>query len=119
MLTPADEKISKQKPECAEIMLFLRKHVLSYNKYMSESFKYMTICYDYKGKMICFLHTKDDYVYLCFKTRNKFKHPKLAAEGRKAYKAFKCFIDKNIDIKSLNTILKNSCEVLDKKSANK
>ena len=119
MLTPTDEKINKQKPEYAEIMLFLRKHLLSYNKHMTESFKYMTICYDYKGKMVCFLHVKDDYVYLCFKTRNKLKaHPKLVSEGRKAYKAFKCFINRNIDVKSLNTILKSACELIDKKLMN-
>ena len=93
MLTLADEKISKQKAEYAEIMLFLRKHLLLYNEHITESFKYMTICYDYKSKMICFLHVKEDYVYLCFKTRNKLKeHPKLISEGRKAYKAFKCIV---------------------------
>ena len=119
MLTPADEKINKQAPEYAEIMLFLRKHLLSYNSHITESFKYMTICYDYKGKMVCFLHVKDNYVYLCFKTNNKLKHPKLFAEGRKAYKVFKCFIHKNIDVKSLNAILKNACEITDKKLMNK
>lgn len=119
MLTPADDKINKQSAEYAEIMLFLRKHVLSYNKHMTESFKYMTICYDYKGRMICFLHAKDDYVYLCFKTRDKLKHPKLLAEGRKAYKAFKCYINKNIDVKSLNAILKSACEIVDKNLVNK
>lgn len=116
MLTPADEKINKQLPEYAEIMLFLRKHILSYNQQMTESFKYMTICYDYKGKLICFLHAKDDYVYLCFKAGKQLRgHPKLLAEGRKTYKAFKCFINKDIDVKSLDAILNNACEIIDKK----
>jgi hypothetical protein len=116
MLTPGDEKINRQKPEYAEIMLFLRRHLLSYNKNISESFKYMTISYDYKGKMICFLHLKDDYVYLCFANAKKLKaHPKLLAEGRKTYKAFKCYVNKNIDVRSLNAILKNACEIIDRK----
>ena len=114
MFSPGDEKINKQKPEYAEIMLFLRRHLLSYNKNISEVFKYMTICYEYKGKGICFMHQKDDYVYLCFNGK-KLKHPKLAAEGRKVFKAFKCFINKNIDVKALNEILKMACAVIDKK----
>lgn len=116
MLTPADEKINKQPSEYVEIMLFLRKYILSHNKHMTESFKYMTICYDYKGKLICFIHAKGDYVYLCFKDGRQLKaHPKLLAEGRKTYKAFKCFINKNIDVKSLNEILKDACEIIDEK----
>ncbi|HXB39537.1 MAG TPA: hypothetical protein VNZ49_03285 [Bacteroidia bacterium] len=116
MLTPGDEKINRQKPEYAEIMLFLRRHLLSYDKNIIESFKYMTISYDYKDKMICFLHLKNDYVYLCFANTKKLKaHPKLLAEGRKKYKSFKCFIHKNIDVKSLDIILKNACEIIDNK----
>lgn len=115
MLTPGDEKINKQKPEYAEIMLFLRKHLLSYNKNISEVFKYMTICYEYKGKGICFMHQKDDYVYLCFSNGKTLKHPKLLAEGRKMFKAFKCYIHKDIDVKALNAILKMACDIIDEK----
>jgi hypothetical protein len=115
MLTPGDDKINKQKPEFAEIMLFLRRHLLSYNKNMFEAFKYMTIYYEYKDKGICFMHLKDNYVYLCFNNGPKLKHPKLAADGRKAFKAFKCFVNKDIDVKSLNEILKMACAVIDKK----
>ncbi len=115
MLTPGDEKINKQRPEYAEIMLFLRGHLLSYNKNIAETFKYMTLYYEYKGKGICYMHLKDDYVYLGFTGGSKIKHPKLAKEGRKYIKVFKCFIDKNIDRKSLNEILKLTCGIIDGK----
>jgi hypothetical protein len=114
MLTPGDDKINNQKPEYAEIMLFLRSHILAYDRNMFEAFKYMTIYYEYKGKGICFMHVKDDYVYLCFNNGPKLKHAKLAAEGRKAFKAFKCFVNKNIDVKSLDQVLKMACAVIDK-----
>lgn len=119
MLTPGDEKINQQKPEYAEIMLFLRRHLLSYNKNICETFKYMTLYYEYRGKGICYMHLKDDYVYLGFTGGGKLKHLKLVAEGRKFIKVFKCFINKNIDLKSLNAILKNACEVVDKKLMDK
>ena len=113
MLTPGNDKIAKQPPEYGEIMLFLRKHLLGYDKNIVETFKYMTIFYEYRGKGICYLHQKDNYVYLGF--TGKIKHPKLAAEGRKTIKVFKCFINKNIDVKSLNAILKDACALIDKK----
>ena|SRR6185369_17139767 len=113
MLTPGDDKINKQAPEYAEIMLFLRKHLLSYNENVVETFKYMTIFYEYKGKGICYMHLKDDHVYLGFS--GDIKHPKLHREGRKSIQVFKCFINKNIDIRSLNAILKMACALIDKK----
>ncbi len=115
MLTPGNDKIAKQAPEYAEIMLYLRKHLTSFNKNITEIFKYMTIFYEYKGKGICYMHLKDDYVYLGFTGAGLKSHPKLVSEGRKVIKVFKCFINKDIDLKSLNTILKNACEVIDKK----
>lgn len=114
MLTPGDEKINQQSPEYAEIMLFLRRHLLGYNQNITETFKYMTVFYEYKGKGICYMHLKDDYVYLGF-TGKEIKHPKLVAEGRKVIKVFKCYVNKNIDIKSLNAILQCACANIDKK----
>ena len=115
VLTPCDEKISAQPPEYAEIMLFLRRHILDYNPHIAETFKYMTLYYEYKGKGICFMHLKDDYVYLGFYSRGKLKHPKLHAEGRKVIKLFKCFINKNVDVRSLNSILKEACKIAEQK----
>lgn len=113
-LTPGNDKIAKQPPEYAEIMLFLRKHLTSFDKNIMETFKYMTLYYEYKGKGICYMHLKDDYVYLGFTGGNKLKHPKLVSEGRKYIKIFKCFINENIDVKSLDIVLKNACKVIDK-----
>lgn len=114
MLTPCDEKINRQDPEYAEIMLFLRKHVLDFDKYITESFKFMTLYYEYKGKGLCYMHLKDDYVYLGF-TCATLRHPKLVAEGRKVVKIFKCYVNRDIDLKALNVILKEACAVIDKK----
>lgn len=114
MLTPGDEKISKQKPEYSAIMLFLRQHLLAYDKNISEAFKYMTLYYAYKGRGICYMHLKDDYVYLGFTGRG-LKHPKLVSEGRKVIKIFKCYVNGDIDIKSLNTILARACALIDKR----
>lgn len=114
MLTPGDQKINAQKPEYAEIMLFLRQHLLSSNKNMTETFKYMTLYYEYKGKGMCYMHLKDDYVYLGFNGGGQLKHPKLQKEGRKYIKVFKCFVGKDIDIRSLNQVLKLSRAIIDK-----
>jgi len=115
MLTPGDEKIRQQKPEYAEIMLFLRQHLLSYNKNIKETFKYFTLFYEYKGKPLCYTHYKDNYVYLGFFTRFGLKHPKLLSEGRKVVKVFKCFVNKDVDVRSLNAILKLACHSIEKK----
>lgn len=109
MLHPCDEKIRQQKPEYAEIMLFLRRHLLDYDKNIQETFKYFTLYYEYKGKGLCYIHLKDDYVYLGFFGRQELKHPKLLSEGRKIVKVFKCFVTKNVDVRALNAILHMAC----------
>jgi hypothetical protein len=114
MLTPGDDKINKQRAEYAEIMLFLRRHILAFDQNITETFKYMTLFYEYKGKGLCYMHSKDDYVYLGF-TGAELKHPKLVAEGRKVIRIFKCFVNKDIDVKSLDTILQKACALIDKK----
>jgi len=115
MLHPCDEKIRQQKPEYAEIMLFLRRHLLSYSKHIQETFKYFTLYYEYKGKGLCYIHLKDDYVYLGFFGRQELKHPQLLSEGRKIVKVFKCFVNKNVDVRALNAILKMACHNADKR----
>lgn len=116
MLTPADEKINQQTPEYAEIMLFLRRYLLAHSKNIQETFKYLTLFYEYKGKPLCYTHFKDDYVYLGFYSRNRLKHRKLLSEGRKVVSVFKCYINKDVDVRSLNVILKDACRLIDAKA---
>jgi hypothetical protein len=60
------------------------------------------------------MHLKDNYVYLGFPGK-ELKHPKLVSEGRKTIKVFKCFVNKDIDLRSLDQILEKACLVIDKK----
>ena len=113
VLTPGDEKIKKQPPEFAELMLFLRRHILAFNPGISETFKYMTLFYEFKGHGICYMHLKEDYVYLGF---TGITHPKLVSEGRKSVRIFKCYVNRDVDVKSLDAILAKACALADKKN---
>lgn len=114
MLSPCDQKIKEQTPEFAEIMVFLRKHLLGYSEHILETFKYLTLYYEYKGKGLCYMHLKNDHVYLGFTGGKQLKHAQLVSEGRKYVKIFKCYINQDIDLKALNEILRSACALIDK-----
>ncbi len=58
--------------------------------------------------------SKNKKIYLAFVQGYRMKHPKLLSEGRKQIKVFYIDADKDIDIKSLNAMMKEAKALYDK-----
>ena len=91
-------------------LLFLRKFILDFSDKISEQRKNNTPFYYYDKKSVCFIsyHPKTRIIYLSFTNGNKIDHPKLLSEGRKKMKILYIDPSKDIEVKSLRTILKSA-----------
>jgi len=89
-------------------LLFLRTYLLNYSPHISESFKYQTAFFSFKGKMFCYFSVskKTGKTYIGFAQGYNIKHKKLESEGRITIKVFYVDPANDVDIKSLNEILK-------------
>lgn len=65
-------------------LLFLREYILSYDKNITEAWKYRMPFYCYKGKMFCYLwtHKKNGSPYIGIVEGKKIEHPALIIEDR-------------------------------------
>ncbi len=90
------------------VLLFIRKYFLEFSAQIAEHYKYGGPFFHYKGKQFAYLaYSKvknKTYVGLIYGYR--LNHPKLVSEGRKQIKVFYLDVDKDIDVKNLNAILK-------------
>jgi hypothetical protein len=103
--------ISLLEPEQSSL-LFLRTYLLEFSPHITEHWKYSTPFFYHKTKAFYYFSiNKKKQVYIGFVNGNKIKHPKLLSEERKQIKVFYIYADKDIDIKSLNAILKLAIEV--------
>ena len=94
-------------------LLFLRKYLLELSPHMAEHWKFNTPFFYYKNKWFCYfsISKKTKQIYIGFVKGHKIKHPKLVSEGRKQIKVFYIDAEKDIDIKSLNAILRLAVDV--------
>ena len=94
-------------------LLYLRKFILDFSSDISESWKFNTPFYYFKGKWLCFISydKKTSVIYVSMVNGNKITHPKLLSEGRKKMKIFYVDPEKDIDLKSLQFILEKSIAV--------
>jgi len=91
-------------------LLFLRQHILDFDKGITEAWKYRMPFFCYKGKMFCYLwvHKKNGPPYIGIVEGGKIDHPDLIQEDRARMKIL--LIDPNADlpIDTINTILKTA-----------
>jgi hypothetical protein len=91
-------------------LLFLRQHILDFDKGITEAWKYRMPFFCYKGKMLCYLwtHKKNGLPYIGIVEGGKIDHPNLIREDRARMKVL--LIDPNTDlpIDTINTILKTA-----------
>jgi hypothetical protein len=89
-------------------LLFLRSFILRFSDKIEERRKNNTPFYYYAHKWLCFIsyHPKSREIYISFVNGNKINHTKLVSEGRKKMKIFRIDPANDIDVKSLNAILK-------------
>jgi len=89
-------------------LLALREYVLAYDQNITEAWKYKMPFYCYHGKMFCYLwvHKKFHQPYIGIVEGKKIQHPKLIQEKRARMKIMLFDPEKDIPVKTLNSILK-------------
>jgi hypothetical protein len=89
-------------------LLFLRDHILGYDKGITEAWKYRMPFYCYKGKMFCYLwtHKKNGLPYIGIVEGRKIDQPLLIQEERARMKIM--LIDPTCDLplEAIDEILK-------------
>ena len=88
-------------------LLYLRQHILQHSPHITEAWKFNTPFYYYKGRWLCFIsyHKITRVTYISMVNGGKINHPKLVSEGRKKMKIFYVDTQKDVDVKSLDSIL--------------
>lgn len=86
----------------------LRKIILTYNKNITESWKYGMPCFCYNGKMFCYLwvEKKLNEPYILMVEGKKIDHPLLITGKRSRMKILLIDPTKNIPIKAIHSIFK-------------
>lgn len=98
----------QQKEPIKGCMLFLRQHILNFDKNITEAWKYRMPFFCYKGKMFCYLwtHKKNGLPYIGFVEGRKIDHPALIIEDRARMKIMLLDPNTDVPIETINVILK-------------
>ena len=109
MLKPSDNFFLQQDEPVKGCLLALRKIILSHNN-IAEAWKYGMPFYCYHNKMFCYLwvHKKYKQPYLGIVEGNKINHPLLIQEKRARMKIMLIDPEKDIPIKTIESILKKA-----------
>lgn len=111
---PIEELILRQPPSTQELIHYLRAFLKSSHAGMEELYKYKTLFFHYKGKAICYIHSHKGLTHIGFVDGSLMKeHKGLVSEGRSQVRVYKVFPEKDIDVKQLETILKEGREIID------
>lgn len=105
-------------PEAEQsVLIYLRKHILNFNANYTEHYKFNTPFYYYKGKWNCYLYynKKLKQTYIGFMHGYLMNHKKLMTEGRTQIKVYYIDCKKDIDIKTITTLLELSINAADEK----
>ncbi len=88
-------------------LLALREVILDYDQHITEAWKYRMPFYCYKGKMFCYLWVHKTYhqPYLGIVEGKKIDHPGLIIEKRARMKIMLFDPEKDIPLKSIQSIL--------------
>ncbi|HEY9003080.1 MAG TPA: DUF1801 domain-containing protein [Mucilaginibacter sp.] len=91
-------------------LLFLRQHILDFDKGITEAWKYRMPFFCYKGKMFYYLwvHKKNGLPYIGIVEGKRIDHPDLILEDRARMKIL--LIDPNNDLPmdTINVVLKTA-----------
>jgi hypothetical protein len=110
MLKPADNYFLQQEEPAKSCLLALRKIILMHTTSITESWKYGMPFYCYNGKMFCYLwvHKKYRQPYLGIVEGNKITHSLLIQEKRARMKIMLVDPQKDIPVKTIESILKKA-----------
>ena len=110
MLKPAENFFLQQEEPVKSCLLALRTMILLCNQHMTETWKYGMPVYCLHGKMFCYLwvHKKYKQPYIGIVEGNQINHPALLAEKRARMKIMLVDPQKDIPVKTVNSILKTA-----------
>ena len=110
MLREIDEFYLQKEEPIKSCLLALREIILSHDMNIAAAWKYKMPFFYYKGKMFCYLwvHKKTNQPYIGIVNGTKINHPKLIAENRSRMKIILFDPKKDLPIKAIKTILKQS-----------
>jgi hypothetical protein len=94
-------------------LLALRSIILEQDKDVTETQKWGMPCFCYKKKMFCYLWTdkETDEPYLLMVEGKRLVHPELEAGKRSRMKIFRVNPNKNLRLKTIRNILKESLDL--------
>ena len=90
--------------------MFLRQHIMDFDKGITEAWKYRMPFFYYKGKMFCYLwvHKKNGLPYIGIVEGGKIDHPDLIQESRARMKILLIDLNADLPLDTINTILKTA-----------
>jgi hypothetical protein len=97
-------------------LLFLRNHILAYDKNITEAWKYRMPFFCYKGKMFCYLWVNKitHQPYLGMVEGRKLEHPLLIIEKRSRMKIMILAAEEDIPVDTIDTILNMAVKLYNK-----
>jgi hypothetical protein len=97
-------------------LLYLREHILAFDKNITEAWKYRMPFFCYKGKMFCYLwvNKTTHQPYIGIVEGRKLEHPLLIIEKRSRMKIIILDAEEDIPVETVNVILKMAIGLYDK-----
>lgn len=112
MTETANYYLNKEEP-IKSCLLALRSIILKQDIIITETQKYGMPCFCYKKKMFCYLWVdkKTDEPYLLMVEGKHLVHPALEAGKRSRMKIFRVSPNKDLPLKTIETILQQSLDL--------
>ncbi|MEO6150489.1 MAG: DUF1801 domain-containing protein [Mucilaginibacter sp.] len=106
-LRPIDNYFLQQDEPVKSCLFALRDLLNSYNKHITEEWKYAMAFYYYKGKMFCYIRVdrNTNRPYIGIMEGRNIEHPLLLQEDRKRVKVLYIDAEKDIPIEDITAIL--------------
>ena len=104
--------LNKEEPT-KSCLLALRTIILNQDRYVTETRKYGMPCFCYMKKMFCYLWTdkKTDEPYILMVEGKHLNHPQLEKGARSRMKIIRVNPNKDLDLKTIESILKNALDL--------
>lgn len=113
MLREIDNFYLKKKEPVKSCLIALREIILKQDPEITIAWKYGMPFFCYKKKMFCYLwvHKRFKQPYIGFVEGKFLQHTQLLTEKRARMKIFLCFPEKDLPIKTIETILKQALDL--------
>lgn len=110
MLRDIDHFYLQKEEPVKSCLIALREIILRQDPEIMEAWKYGMPFFCYKGRMFCYLwvHKTTKLPYVGFVEGKHLSHPKLLTEKRARMKIFLCDPEKDLPVKTIEMILKQS-----------